>query len=102
MSKAKDLALEKYPKKIEWVGNQWDGAPFDVNSEKRFYYRQGYEEAEKDLELTIEDIERLHTFLYAIKHNKQGVFTFTRLSDEQYQKILKRYKDYKERKEKCQ
>ena len=100
MSKAEDLALEKYPKKIEWIGNQWDGAPFDVNSEKRFYYRQGYEEAEKDLELTIEDIERIHTFLYAIKHNKQGVFTFTRLSDEQYQKILKRYKDYKERKEK--
>ena len=65
-------------------------------------YVEGYHQAEKDLELTIEDIERIHTFLYAIKHNKQGVFTFTRLSDEQYQKILKRYKDYKERKEKCQ
>ena len=48
----------------------------------------------KNLALTIEDIERIHTFLYAIKHNKQGVFTFTRftrLSDEQYQEVLNRF-----------
>ena len=51
--------------------------------------------AQKDLALTIEDIERIHTFLYAIKHNKQGVFTFTRLSDEQYQEVLKRFKNLK-------
>ena len=49
MSKAEEKALKKYPKKIEWVGNQWDGAPFDVNSEKRFYYQQGYQQAEKDV-----------------------------------------------------
>ena len=49
MSKAEEKSLKAYPKKIEWVGNQWDGAPFDVNSEKRFYYQQGYEQAEKEL-----------------------------------------------------
>ena len=49
MSKAEDRALKAYPKKIEWVGNQWDGAPFDVNSERRVAYKQGYEQAEKDL-----------------------------------------------------
>ena len=46
----------------------------------------------KYLALTIEDLELLHTFLYAIKNNKTGVFTFTRLSDEQYQEVLNRFK----------
>ena len=91
MSKAEDLA-KKY----------CEGSSFEDACMERPAYIAGYHQAEKYLELTIEDIERIHTFLYAIKHNKQGVFTFTRLSDEQYQKILKRYKDYKERKEKCQ
>ena len=49
MGKAEKRALEKYPKKIEWVGNQWDGAPFDVNSERRVAYKQGYQQAEKDV-----------------------------------------------------
>ena len=59
-------------------------------------YQQGYEQAEKDLSLTIEDIELLHTFLYAVKNNKQGAFTFTRLSDEQYEEVLRRFKAIKE------
>ena len=42
-------------------------------------------------ELTIEDIELLHTFLYAIKNNKTGCFTFTRLSNVQYQEALDRF-----------
>lgn len=60
-------------------------------------YLNGYKQAEKDNGFTIEDIEKIHTFLYAIKHNKQGVFTFTRLSDEQYQEVLKRFKERKEK-----
>ena len=43
--------------------------------------------------LTIEDIERLHTFLYAVKNNKSGCFTFTRLSDEQYGEVLRRFNE---------
>ena len=58
-------------------------------------YAEGYEQAEKDLALTIEDIERIHTFLYAVKNNKQGAFTFTRLSDEQYQEVLRRFNQVK-------
>lgn len=53
------------------------------------------EQAEKDHELTIKDLELLHTFLYAVKNNKQGAFTFTRLSDEQYDEVLKRFKEAK-------
>ena len=57
---------------------------------------EGYEKAEKDNKITIADLERLHAFLYAVAHNKQGVFTFTRLSDEQYQEVLRRYYKAKE------
>ena len=47
----------------------------------------------KDLSLTIDDIEKIHTFLYAIKNNKTGLFTFTRLSDEQYTEVLRRFNE---------
>ena len=56
-------------------------------------FKNGYEQAEEDLALTIEDIELLHTFLYAIKNNKHGCFTFTRLSDEQYEEVLHRFRE---------
>lgn len=46
-------------------------------------------------QLTVEDLELLHTFLYAVKNNKQGVFTFTRLSDEQYEEVLRRFREAK-------
>jgi len=62
-------------------------------------YIRAYEQAEKDLSLTIEDIERIHTFLYAVKNNKQGAFTFTRLSDEQYEEVLRRFNKSKEGKQ---
>ena len=45
--------------------------------------------------LTIKDVEALHTFLYAVKNNKQGVFTFTRLTDEQYQEVIRRFEHLK-------
>ena len=64
MSKAEEKALKKYPKKIEWVGNQWDGAPFDVNSEKRFSYQQGYQQAEKDV---------AEAFAKIIRNNLNGI-----------------------------
>ena len=61
--------------------------------------RENREEAKKEAELTIKDIELLHVILYAVKNNKQGViFTFTRLSDEQYQEVLRGFNE--KRKEK--
>lgn len=53
------------------------------------------EQPEKDHDLTIKDLELLHIFLYAVKNNKQGVFTFTRLSDEQYNEVLRRFNEAK-------
>ena len=61
-------------------------------------YLKGRKDAEKDLALTWEDMERIHTFLYAIKNNKSGAFTFTRLSNEQYEETLKRFNEWREKK----
>lgn len=94
MSKAEERALKKYPKKIEWVGNQWDGAPFDVNSEKRFYYQQGFEEAEKDNELTWEDVKEIYCIALNLReHVGSSVF-----GQPFYKEVLKLFKDFKERK----
>lgn len=48
MSKAEERALEAYPVKEEWVGNQY-GGPEDVNKILREKYTEGYHQAEKDL-----------------------------------------------------
>ena len=99
MSKADEKSLIAYPKKIEWVGNQWDGAPFDVNSERRVAYKQGYEQAKKDLELTWEDIpeilrisEQLKTSWW-FRDNEQTKQIGTQVF---WEEVLKRFKERKE------
>lgn len=88
MSKAEERALEKYPPKIEWVGNQWDGAPFDVNSQSRVAYKQGYHQAEKDLELTYDDICEI----MEIREDVLEMDSYENL----YEEVLKRFKEIKE------
>ena len=86
--KAEERALEAYPNESFVLEEYADMC--------RSFFIEGYERAEKDLALSIDDIEKIHTFLYAIKNNKQGAFTFTRLSDEQYKEVLRRFKAVKE------
>ena len=86
MSKAEDLSRQ-YKDFREQCGIK---DPVMLNEIEEAYF-EGYHQAEKDLGLTIDDIEKIHTFLYAVKNSKQGVFTFTRLSDEKYQEVLKRF-----------
>lgn len=103
MTRAEQAAVEKYPH------GTFDG---ELGDSLRAACAVGYYKAERDLAdafqseyakelaradlaLTIEDIELLHTFLYAVKNNKQGAFTFTRLSDEQYEEVLRRFRETK-------
>lgn len=87
MTKAEQKAAEAYPYETGFKGL--------ICENSRQIFIQGYEQAEKDNELTIKDLELLHIFLYAVKNNKQGAFTFTRLSDEQYNEVLRRFKEAK-------
>ena len=96
-SKAEQAALERFPVEMTRIPyqdliNAFGGKEFvDFNSMPRGYFQLGYEQALKELALSIDDIEKIHTFLYAVKNNKHGVFTFTRLSDEQYKEVLQRF-----------
>ena len=95
MTRAEEAALKAYPVSTE--STPLGPVPVDVNEYARKKYQEGYEQAEKDLALTIKDLELLHTFLYAVKNNKKGVFTFTRLSEEQYQDVLRRFNEQRKK-----
>ena len=90
LTRAKERALEAYPDYQTMDGG------YVTQRRTRNVFIHGYEQAEKDLALSIDDIEKIHTFLYAVKNNKQGAFTFTRLSDEQYKEVLRRFNAVKE------
>ena len=79
MNKAKEKAQNRYPTLAEELA-----------------FIDGYEEAEKDLELTWKDVECIIKHYQDIMAEKSRVFV--RVED--YQELLKRYKDCKERKEK--
>ena len=89
MSKAEEKALKEYPQNIV---TDYNGS-HDLNYYKRVLYQQGYHQAEKDLELTWEDlatIEKLGDDF--IKQNH------TPMSDEEfYKEVLKRFKAQKEK-----
>lgn len=104
MSKrAEQASKEIYKDGIELFGRRDKNGNLIIHPETmvgilRNACQRGYEQAEKDTALTIEDLELIHTFLYAVKNNKHGAFTFTRLSDEQYQEVLNRFNRSKEEK----
>lgn len=89
MSRAKEEALKAYPP-------QSIAANYDtINRRDAFEY--GYLKAEKDLELTCDDIEIIvNAFLdFKIESIKSG--ETKKYSDEEYcVEILKRFKDFKE------
>ena len=62
-------------------------------------FQKGVQEGkrlEREDALTIADVELLHAFLYAVKNNnKHWMFTFTSLSDEQYEEVLRRFNNAK-------
>lgn len=84
------------PSIIEW-GKRIAHKFYKLGKQSKEHVSEDLDEAaKKDLSLTIDDIEKIHTFLYAVKNNKSGVFTFTRLSDEQYEEVLRRFQKAKE------
>ena len=82
MSKAEKEAIKRYPK-----------AGLYDNLMKRKGFIEGYHQAEKDLELTWEDIEKID----AISIRLDGTEESKEMSGKEfYQEVLKRFKEYKE------
>ena len=61
MSKAEDRALEAYP--VLMCYNDFQMVEEDINKPLREIYQEGYHQAEKDLELTWEDIKTIDKLL---------------------------------------
>ena len=108
MDKAEKRALEVYPVKNKYYiesnfvpTSRYDGFEYEVrkfedeNFESREKFIEGYRMAEKDLELTWEDMECIIKHYQDIMAEKSRVFV--RVED--YQEVLERFKDYKERKD---
>lgn len=96
MSKAEDRALEKYPKETyKEVG--WRCV--EKNAYKRKHFIEGYHQAEKDLELTWEDMAFIRLAFDALEANIHlGAIKIQPMTKEYYQEVLNRF--LKERKEK--
>ena len=97
MSKAEDKALEAYPIVISQHSDNCK--EYDSNESDRLVFIEGYHQAEKDNELTWEDVEIiLNAFLdLCIENNEQR--KTKRYTDKEYcQEVLKRF--FKERKKK--
>ena len=90
MNKAEEQALEVYPIKEEWMGNQWDGVLIDVNATIRDGFIEGYKQAEQDLALTWQDIQRIVKIADQMVDEDRG--KFMAMEDEDYYKeVLERY-----------
>ena len=83
MTKTEEAAYKAYPYNGDYRGQG------DSNSKFREAYINGYHQAEKDLELTWEDIKTIDKLLNQCVDYSNP-----------YQEVLKRFKDYKERNEK--
>ena len=92
MSKAEDRALEAYPVLFS-ERNGYD----NTFKDRRKSYIKGYHQAEKDLELTWKDMEKivdLYDDVYCdFSIDGKGGKTNT---EEHYQEVLKRFKERKE------
>lgn len=91
MSKAEDRALEAYPS----TSHYWNAEP-DRNAEAREFYIQGYHQAEKDLELTWEDLALIRLAFDATEDNiNHGCLNISPMTKEYYEEVLKRFKAQK-------
>ena len=101
MSKAEERALEKYPllsnddkeglEALKYIGMECECASVfnEVQEAKQTYFIEGYHQAEKDLELTWEDIKTIDTLLAMVNVEDDYI------GKDAYQEVLKRFKERK-------
>ena len=69
--------------------------PFDIPLHREIWCNR-YDRGERETSLTIDDIERIDAFLTAVRNSKNGAFTFTRMTEEQYNEVLSRFNKHKQ------
>ena len=78
MSKAEDRALEKYPA---------HKSVFDKYEKQRYAFICGYRQAEKDLELSWEDVKKIEALCFKVD------IECDLEEKEYYEEVLKRFKE---------
>ena len=102
MSKAEERALEKYPliadddkeglEALKYIGMECECTSVfnEAQEAKQVYFIEGYHQAEKDMELTWKDIEKVCLIAKEV-HQFRGFW-----SESVYQEVLKQFKEKKE------
>ena len=90
MSKAEERALEAFPLNIDGDSR----GSYDLNVVKRIIYQQGYEQAEKDLELTWEDISKIISIDQQVC-GVRGIANYTYNHQQAMEEVLKQFKERK-------
>ena len=88
MSKAEDRALEKYPIVMSQYSDNCK--EYDSNESDRLTFIEGYHQAEKDLELTWEDVKKIEAICFKVD------IECDLEEKEYYEEVLKRFKERKE------
>ena len=107
MSKAEERALEKYPlmpnddkealEALKYIGLECECTSVfnEAQEAKQAYFIEGYHQAEKDIELTWRDLKTLDDISDDV-YAECDVEMFDEI--EYYQEVLKRFKNFKEKK----
>ena len=97
MSKAEDKAAKKALEKFPILfGERMGYDKTSLQQERRNAFEKGYRQAEKYNELTWEDVKEIYCIALNLReHVGSSVF-----GQPFYEEVLKRFKDFKERKEK--
>lgn len=97
MSKANEKSLDWLPKRKDGRKKCYRCNDDDIRS----IYARGYRKAEKDLELTWKELALIRLAFDATEADiNLGNLKISPMTKEYYQEVLKRFKDFKERKEK--
>ena len=98
MSRAKEKSLEKYPYKEGYDVELPYPSTYDENKDQREAFIEGYHQAEKDLELTWEDIPEIFRISEQLKTSWWfRDYEQTKLIGTQvfWEEVLKRFKERK-------
>ena len=91
MTRAEERGLEALPPR--WRKTKDGKGRVDSALPVRKFYIRAYEQAEKDLALTVDDIELIDQIMLDLSNaHATGNFEFEQGSDEFYQETLKRFK----------
>lgn len=102
MSKrAEEAALKAYPKEIKVAYGPLSGADgpceFDDNLPFRMGYQEGYEQAEKDLALTWEDMSKIDAIILNLYNEFSVDYSIEINRQKFYEEVLKRFNEQRQK-----